>query len=200
MLAKINRAVPVFAALVLTLLLGGCNANEIRNEQNQSRHVLQDLYEQELIENLVRLDHYRPFVHMQYTTVLGAAGNTRKVTANAGREKTDNDLVDVSTSGIFHALKVTLGIGGEGSQNSSLSFTAAPGQGVVLYNAYVSFLNELESEGARRFVLFACITPTDHATDYRTYPLQECDCEPAQASESGRREAVQGQVLCDHLL
>lgn len=78
---------PLVALLAGVLFCTGCLSDHHYREQSRLRHVLLEMYEDQLLDNLVRVREYRPIIQLTYQNMTGEI--TDKVSASGSGGQTD---------------------------------------------------------------------------------------------------------------
>ena len=119
----------VLLLLVSLPLCCGCYHAQVRNDGNQVRRALLDMYEDQAMDNLIRAHDNLPFVQLNYHDVLVQATDqytgtfTNNQTFSASRTLNFSTAV---TGTLMRAVGSAFSFGGTGQRQDLLSFKADP--------------------------------------------------------------------------
>jgi hypothetical protein len=122
------------------LLFGGCKAHILENDQIQIRESLLDMYQDEVMDNLIRTKLYLPVIQVDYRTMTGTATSLTKGNASFNQEEDSSHLTLPSASVPAHALKSTSFFGAEQDLTTQLTLTGEPVCDDSVYEAYCQYL------------------------------------------------------------
>jgi hypothetical protein len=131
-----------------SFFLSGCATKELYRDQDQLRHVVIDLYTNQVMDNLIRAVNCQLLVHMDYATISGNV--TIKTTANLGgnQEFDGTNTINKLTAGaagtvsaVTRLSKNILNYGGTGEHTNQVSMIGAPVNNADdIYEAYYVYL------------------------------------------------------------
>jgi hypothetical protein len=155
------------------LLFGGCKAQILATDQMQMRQRLLDMYQDEVMDNLIRTKLYLPVIQVDYRTMTGTATSLTKGNVSYNQEADSSHLGLPSTNVPIHALKSTSFFGGEQDLTTQLTLTGEPVCDDSVYEAYCQYLygshnkhdheESDEGEGATR-PAYAPLAPGEKST------------------------------------
>lgn len=136
----------LFAASAFT----GCRSQQLAYDQNQFRQVLLTMYEDQLMDNLIRAKNRMPLLHLDYTNITGTVTHSGVASVGGGptgtRTSTFTKLTSMSAPSFVRTASQTFAYGVNASQINQLTVTANP----ILDNAalYLAYVNFVERPGA----------------------------------------------------
>ena len=136
------------AALAVVLLVvaqAGCRSRQLANDQDQFRHALLGMYENQIMDNLIRAQNGLPFIQLDYTNITGTITDTGSGNIGFAPGSTDTHVVDLiaKARSLTHTFTNTGTYGASGSRMSQLTVTANPVlDSAEVYNAYLAFLDK----------------------------------------------------------
>jgi hypothetical protein len=122
------------------LLVAGCKAQYLADDQIHMRQSLLDMYQDEVMDNLIRTKLYLPVIQVDYRTMTGTATNYTQGNVSFNQESDQNHLAVGSASVPVHDLKSTGFFGGEQAITTQLTLTGEPVCDDSVYNAYCQYL------------------------------------------------------------
>jgi len=126
--------------LVPVLLLGGCRAEILEHDQIAIRQALLDMYQDEVMDNLIRTKLMLPVIQVDYRTMTGTISSTTKANGSYSREGDTNVFSGLSGNTPLHATKSIPFFGGEQDENTQLTLTGEPVCDESVYGAYEEYL------------------------------------------------------------
>jgi len=141
-------------ALVALFLLGiaGCGAKRLAHEHADMRQALLKLYEEQVLDNLIRAHNNRAIVQLDYSNVIGTLTESLGVETVGAASSLDNSFAQKPASGGNEPLKsfpIDKVIGGSFSAKASssqalqMALTAQPAiLTSEIYNAYLDYLRK----------------------------------------------------------
>lgn len=152
-----HRAVRVCVHLGLLVLLAAwapscTRVPTLRQDQRDMRSALLCLYEDQMMDNLIRAKNLLPMIQVDYGKMTGTVDTTLNVQASATGENTGTDyglrpegLAGPTTASnvVVNVLRGTGNLAGSNSKKSSLTVTGEPVVGnAELYAAYTAFVSD----------------------------------------------------------
>ena len=134
--------------LFAVLLSLACQAPRMRFQGRQFREAVQDLYEDQILDNLIRAYERRPFVQLSYSDLF--VQEIDKVSLNGSIGDTVTEMRDLTLGAMANASSSRMvaadwGFGGEASRAGTLSFKAKPVTDQnQIYQAYIDFANNTD--------------------------------------------------------
>lgn len=138
--------------IVLWLVVfAGCRAQQLQSDQADARATILALYEDQLMDNLIRAANDLPIIQIDYTNVTGTITHVGSVTGGATQTNVDNRAFhrpsDAPISNYAfpteRALTNVYNLSGTGSQTNQLTMTANPViNNNAIYDAYLEFLSK----------------------------------------------------------
>ena len=132
--------------VVLFLACGGCRSQQLGNDQNQFRQVLLTMYEDQLMDNLIRAKNRMPLLQLDYTNITGTVTHQGTASVGGGPMGTRTTTFvkpTAATAGgsLVRVASQAFSYGVNASQINQLTVTANPiVDNSVLYMAYVNFV------------------------------------------------------------
>jgi hypothetical protein len=143
------RRFVAIAVIVVPCLagIGGCRSQQLGYDQNQFRQVLLEMYEDQLMDNLIRAKNRMPLLHLDYTNITGTVTHSGSASVGGGPIGTRTTTFvkpTMSTAGgsLVRLATQTFNYGVTASQISQLTVTANP----IVDNSgvYLAYLNFVE--------------------------------------------------------
>jgi hypothetical protein len=120
------------SALVLNVsLLTGCTTNEANWDAMKMRQHMNDYYEDEIMENLIRARNGRPFVHLDLSSQTASVGSTLTGTVGGGQTLNNTGTRVVTTSPSTHQVARGTAPTGPTTITTNLVGTAAGVAGTI---------------------------------------------------------------------
>jgi hypothetical protein len=133
------------AVALLVVTQAGCRSRQLANDQDQFRHALLGMYENQIMDNLIRAQNGLPFIQLDYTNITGTITDTGSGNIGFAPASTDTHVVDLiaKARSLTHTFTNTGTYGASGSRMSQLTVTANPVlDSAEVYNAYLAFLDK----------------------------------------------------------
>lgn len=145
-----RRTSLVSALLVATFCLAGCRAGQLRQDQTEIRNTLLRLYEDQVMDNLIRTRNFLPIVQIDYSKITGTIEHNAGGQAGGSQQVTDSSYAAVPAGAaapaaaafpIRRAVQDIVNFGASASQKNQLTITGEP---VIVsndvYDAYLEYL------------------------------------------------------------
>jgi hypothetical protein len=132
--------------LVPVLLLGGCRAEILQHDQMAIRESLLEMYQDEVMDNLIRTKLMLPVIEVDYRTMTGTISSYSKANASYSREGDTNIFTGASGNTPLHSVKSIPIFGGEQDETTQLTLTGEPVCDETVYAAYEEYLYGPEQE------------------------------------------------------
>lgn len=146
-----KRATPVTAILLVFMsCVIGCRAKQLHRDQAEIRGTLLKLYEDQVMDNLIRTKNYLPVVQIDYSKITGTIEHNAGGEAGGSQQVTDSSYGSVPEAGpapaaatfpIRRAVQDIFNFKATASQKNQLTITGEP---VIasndVYDAYLEFL------------------------------------------------------------
>lgn len=134
----------ILFCLYISLSLLGCRSVQLGIDQSNMRDTLLNLYQEQVLDNLVRTHLNYPILQIDYSNITGTVGQTASGNLGQTNTKTNNTPMQGATGAVFNKVRTyVLSYGGSTSQTSQLTMT---GQPVInedsVYQAYVDALKK----------------------------------------------------------
>ena len=119
----------------------GCRSQQLGYDQNQFRQVLLGMYEDQLMDNLIRAKNRMPLLHLDYTNITGTVTHSGTASLGGGPTGTRTSTFAAKAGSFVRTASQTLTYGVNASQINQLTVTANPIlDNSALYLAYVNFV------------------------------------------------------------
>ena len=150
--ARIGRIRWGLCAALAAVLLGGCRSELLETDQLQIRQSLLDMYQDEVMDNLIRTQLRLPVIEVDYRTMTGTVTSLTRGTASYGQTMTHNSFAGSGGPTVpLRQISATPTIGGEQDNTVQLTLTGEPVCDPTVYDAYEEYLglgNHPGEEGA----------------------------------------------------
>jgi hypothetical protein len=133
-------------------LLAGCRAGQLSVDQREMRAALLQMYEDQVMDNLIRARRDLPFIHLDYSNVTGTITDSGSATVGGSRSVTHTSFARNAAEGAgpgvtsFSPDRAVVGVfnyNGTGSQTNQLTITAQPYTASDrVYKAYLAFAKD----------------------------------------------------------
>ncbi len=125
--------------LFISLAFFGCRSTQLGIDQSGMRETLLRLYQDQVLDNLVRAKLHYPIVQVDYSNMTGTLGQTASATVGETDTRTNNIPMKGATGAVLSKVRsYVFNYGGTASQTANLTVT---GQPVIsedsVYQAYV---------------------------------------------------------------
>ena len=98
--AALSRRLSVLLIPSVVLMLTGCRAQQLAADQTDMRRVLIDLYDVQVLDNLVRIVEGEPFVHMDYGMIVGTLTQQATVTLGGSYQDASSGFGETPGAGL----------------------------------------------------------------------------------------------------
>jgi hypothetical protein len=148
--AILMRRVSTLLVLIAMAAGAGCRTQQLAKDQDQFRHRLLDLYTNQVMDNLVRVDQGLPIVQLDYSKITGTITQNGMGSYTSTQTLMNSKTLVVPTvvRTLMHAFTNTATFNPSAYQTNVLTVTADP---VVdhneVYNAYLEFASQEKSPG-----------------------------------------------------
>jgi len=127
--------------LLAAVLIGGCRADILKRDQIEIRQALLDMYQDEVMDNLIRTKLMLPVIQVDYHTMTGTMTSLTKGIGGYSKEADRNQFGAAAGSVTpVHVTKTFPSITGEQDESTQLTLTGEPVCDDKLYEAYEEYL------------------------------------------------------------
>lgn len=126
--------------MLAAVLMGGCRADILKRDQLEIRQALLDMYQDEVMDNLIRTKLMLPVIQVDYRTMTGTMTSLTKGIGGYSKEADRNQLGVVGSTTPVHVTKTFPSISGEQDESTQLTLTGEPVCDDKLYVAYQEYL------------------------------------------------------------
>jgi hypothetical protein len=124
---------------MIPVALSGCRAAQLGHDQGSMRVTLLNLYQEQVLDNLVRTKLHHPIVQVDYSNMTGTVTQSVSATLNQTNTTTRNNILLSATGALLRKVSTYVSaFGSSASENAQLTMT---GQPVInadqVYQAYV---------------------------------------------------------------
>jgi len=131
--------------LTLLVLTAGCYRSQVRNDGDQVRHALLDMFTNQTMDNLIRAHQNLPFVQLNYHDVIVQATDQYTGTLSNNQTFTGSRSLSYGSAiaaTLIHTVGSAFTFGGTAQRQDLLSFKADPiTDQDDIYDMYMSFAN-----------------------------------------------------------
>ena len=138
------RSLALIAGLTAVLLSSGCAIHQTQYDQDKIRLALEQLYENQIIDNLIRAANGLPFIQVDYTNATSTVtvSETANLGGSEGLATTRQRTLPGAVLALTRALSNTFNYGLAGTNSNQIALTANPAiNNNEIYDAYLAFLN-----------------------------------------------------------
>ncbi len=131
----------IFFCVWILVGVVGCRAGQLGNDQANMRETLLNLYQEQVLDNLVRAKLHYPIVQIDYSNVTGTMTQTASATVGQTISTTRNSPEGTVGSFLRRVFVYVYNFGGTASENAQLAMTGQPVISVdSVYQAYLDAL------------------------------------------------------------
>ena len=131
----------LMVAVIAMTVLAGCNAHRIRFDYQTMRGQVIELYEEQILDNLVRAHFFEVPLHLRYTSFTGEALTDLKLTQQFSDDDNDNLLSEMG-SAIVELDQNKWLFSGVAQVNNKLVVAAVPEERASVYSEYRDFASD----------------------------------------------------------
>jgi hypothetical protein len=137
---KLNGLVWGFCAAA-ALLFSGCRSELLQTDQVQIRQSLLDMYQDEVMDNLIRTQLRLPVIEVDYRTMTGTVTSLTKGTAGYTQTMTHNSFATSGSAVVpLRQISAVPSVGAEQDNTVQLTLTGEPVCDPTVYDAYEEYL------------------------------------------------------------
>lgn len=139
------RSGPLTLLTLVSVVFGmGCRAAQLGQDQADMRQTLLHLYQDQVLDNLVRTKLKLPIAQVDYSNLTGTLSQTVSATAGQTETKTNNVPAKNATGSLLDTVRAyALNYSGTGSEVGQLTVTGQPViNSDAVYTAYVNTLKQ----------------------------------------------------------
>jgi hypothetical protein len=130
-----------FCAAIAALLLSGCRAQLLESDQVEIRQSLLDMYQDEVMDNLIRTELRLPVIEVDYRTMTGTVTSLTKGTAGYSQTMTHNGFAGSGGPTVpIRQISAVPTFGAEQDNTVQLTLTGEPVCDPTIYDAYEQYL------------------------------------------------------------
>lgn len=138
-----NRRVLLY--VWISLLLGGCRAAQLGLDQSDMRVTLLKLYQEQVLDNLVRAKLHYPIVQVDYSNLTGTLNQVASATVGQTETRTNNTPASNATGSLLDKVRTfVLNYSGTASQTANLTVTGQPV--ISTDSVYQAYLDALKND------------------------------------------------------
>jgi len=132
-----------YLVLCLSVALGlvGCRSAQLGNDQSDMRHTLLRLYEDQVLDNLIRTRERYPIVHVDYSNMTGTMNQAASATLGSTMTRTTNTPNPGFVNTLLKVVTYVVNLSGTASETANLTMTGQPVIAVdSVYQEYIDAL------------------------------------------------------------
>jgi flagellar hook-basal body complex protein FliE len=127
--------------LSVALVLVGCRSAQLGNDQADMRQTLLRLYEEQVLDNLIRAKKRYPIVQVDYSNMTGTMNQVASATLRSNVTRTSNTPHTGFVNTLLRALTYFVELSGTASETANLTITGQPV--IAVDSVYDEYLDAL---------------------------------------------------------
>jgi len=132
------KYIPFFLLISIAIAAVGCRSAQLEFDQKDMRETLLTLYENQVLDNLVRTKLHYPIVQVDYSNLTGTITQSASATLGQTNTVTRNSFLNATGALIRRVFTYVTNVGGSAAENAQLTVTGQPLiNGDNVYQAYV---------------------------------------------------------------